>query len=876
MSTPQEGEASRQDDAISDNLLPAIGMVQAAEAEAEEDPSVTEEFDQIDQTPTTASSVQQKRARTSRIRPSTSSSSRAKNPLKQAAGILGAEAKARKRDYDSTDLTDEGKQHSKKEKVDADTEVVDIPNAIMVPYDSTEFIDEAGRKFVIRHIRTNPTSRDLLWQKLARIADGLRLKVHQDTVNSSLTSEDLAMIKLEYVSHLVPSLVTTDGKLRLRKQQSHHRNVSSKATIPYLRKVGKAVEQTLFLIDEGAKRETLPPTTQTEIQTRLLKLPKSERSLTRQEHNDIIEGYEAYLGCVAEKVRLDLAFLHTTTEKFVEIAFKHEQRLGALCQYIQNATDNPCSTSQIPHLVIDYVKPNSHPCQCTDCMPDLTASLKQQLAEGMRDEIRESLRKEVIQTTTEKIRADCIEELSNHIRGREEERIRREIEHKQATEAKELAARHLEIDQLWDRYHEQQGSTLTDLYEGTFGPTVPVHDDEVKDEKVLLERFLATANNAIMETDCSPAHAEPTEEEKKFLDRLRTEAEAALHTQVIYDDEEEQAREDRLGQMRDTYQKMSLSLPRKPSPEEPANPEFTAKEKEVEKLHLAICAEVDAKWEKGYRKIIGDTERAVMEEWSSMLIKKHLGWTESNISEAEEERQLMADHRQYWLKKVYRQEDRNREAIERLLEAENSRRYDLARYPKAEVPRALIELSVIQMNKMGPEPPGAADEQMVSLLASTQQWRNRYLRSRASMEADPVAWMTTKRGPVGLSPAQFDEWAQQHGYYAWAQNVRENNLNAIDAFVTWEQTVGAAEVNRRFHAINASPADTGDDWTPTQAPPTDVTDISMEKAKTDNSIIQQASDLYNSILSNPTLTAAEVAVWKARFSEKAWWIKWKT
>ncbi|KAM0801905.1 hypothetical protein BDR22DRAFT_887958 [Usnea florida] len=133
------------------------------------------------------------------------------------------------------------------------------------------------------------------------------------------------------------------------------------------------------------------------------------------------------------------------------------------------------------------------------------------------------------------------------------------------------------------------------------------------------------------------------------------------------------------------------------------------------------------------------------------------------------------------------------------------------------------------MDKLGPEPPGVADEQMVSLLALPQQWRNRYLSSRASMEADPVTWMTAKRGPAGFSPAQFEEWAQQHGYHTKAQNVRRNNLNAVDTFVTWEQAVGAAEVNRRFQAINASPTATEDDWTPTQALPTDATGLDIKR-----------------------------------------------
>ena len=99
-------------------------------------------------------------------------------------------------------------------------------------------------------------------------------------------------------------------------------------------------------------------------------------------------------------------------------------------------------------------------------------------------------------------------------------------------------------------------------------------------------------------------------------------------------------------------------------------------------------------------------------------------------------------------------------------------------------------------------------------------------------------------------------------------NVRAHNLNAVNAFVTWEQTVGAAEVNIRVQAISATRITAENEWSSTRAPPTEVTDISMEKAKTDNSITQQASDLYNSVLSDPTLTATEVAVWKARFSKK--------
>ena len=59
----------------------------------------------------------------------------------------------------------------------------------------------------------------------------------------------------EYASYLVSSLVTSDGKLRLRKQQNKHRSITSKAVVPCLRKVGRAADQTLFLGAEGLKKE---------------------------------------------------------------------------------------------------------------------------------------------------------------------------------------------------------------------------------------------------------------------------------------------------------------------------------------------------------------------------------------------------------------------------------------------------------------------------------------------------------------------------------------------------------------------------------------------------------------------------------------------
>lgn len=58
-------------------------------------------------------------------------------------------------------------------------------------------------------------------------------------------------------------------------------------------------------------------------------------------------------------------------------------------------------------------------------------------------------------------------------------------------------------------------------------------------------------------------------------------------------------------------------------------------------------------------------------------------------------------------------------------------------------------------------------------------------------------------------------------------------------------------------------------------------DVSIEKAKPDIAIIEQALLTYVTALDNnlnPALTEAEQEaeqiMWKDRFSEKAWWITW--
>ena len=112
--------------------------------------------------------------------------------------------------------------------------------------------------------RATPTDQNSLWVRLAKTADTLRKQVHHDTINSSPSKNDLNVVDLEYAAHLLPSLVTRNGKLRTRKQQDKHRGIKSKAVLTYLRKVEKAAAQTILLAGEGSNQGApLPATAQT-------------------------------------------------------------------------------------------------------------------------------------------------------------------------------------------------------------------------------------------------------------------------------------------------------------------------------------------------------------------------------------------------------------------------------------------------------------------------------------------------------------------------------------------------------------------------------------------------------------------------------------
>ena len=192
------------------------------------------------------------------------------------------------------------------------------------------------------------------------------------------------------------------------------------------------------------------------------------------------------------------------------------------------------------------------------------------------------------------------------------------------------------------------------------------------------------------------------------------------------------------------------------------------------------------------------------------------------------------------------------------------------------IPRVLIEFLEQQLAKLGPEPPRLepTDPTMAALHVATDQWRQRYHASRADMDRDPIAWLLHKN-PDMANNAKCVEWMKQ---------VKDENLNAIDAFVSWEQTVGATEANlkaqptadmylkaKTYHeqgsAMPSIMEESNSDWGEEFSPRT--TDISTEKAPLDRSILERALLTYIARFNaNPGMSSEDKELWHLRSLRK--------
>lgn len=171
----------------------------------------------------------------------------------------------------------------------------------------TELVNGAEKRFNKNHAHPTAKSRDRLWTGWTQHANLLRQKIDYEILKSSLTERELEGIRLHRTSTLLPNLVQSDGKLRVRKRQEKPKTMPNKAISAHLQKIEKTAHDSLFLMayKENAQPEII---TQARMYTRLLELPNSERAMSCQEHNGITDDYEFYLGPIAEKVMLDLLF----------------------------------------------------------------------------------------------------------------------------------------------------------------------------------------------------------------------------------------------------------------------------------------------------------------------------------------------------------------------------------------------------------------------------------------------------------------------------------------------------------------------------------------------------------------------------------------
>ena len=782
-------------------------------------------------------------SRTARVpgrkRPTTDPKARQIDAAKQRAGIIGAERKAEKKRIQTEAALSDSSRALKKGRSGNSTQLLASIESVdeAQPIYNTEFVDKSGRKFNLTYPRTTIAERDSLWARLSKNAAQLRDRIEHDLVNSSLTEAELKTIDLQHSAVILPALVQNDEKLRVRKQQEAHKMIKAKAIPVFLRKIEKAAKEILLLMSNQDRKEN--STTQGMILTRLLELPKTERTISLQEHNDIIRGYEYYLGSVAEKLRLDLAWFHLTMEKFVEKACQHEARLAALCLSIEElkVTDE----AKLPQLAIDYAEPGSHPCRCETCQPEFGTELREELTIELRREVRSNIERELrtkgmkeIQDDVSgqlwqkflteakaiiepQLRATLAATIENDLRQQIESELRSaltitikqefmEMEateaRQRATEAAELATTNDQIDQEWDHYRAEIDARITEL-RAFPPPPVPTsscflgyqeepgrvqelnhppnhwYDSTNPDSLCSLLRGLELWKRPIF--DASKANSDLKERQPINVHEFCEETQKHIH---YYENR---------------YIKNPIpvwSRERGALCDEERQLLDTLRQQSLEVPKPSMTPEHGVKTE--YMQQLISQAEAVTAEWHSQLPNRRIGWPEKDWSDEGRLQRQMRMVRNNWLKMVEQMETDNRQEIETLLEEEDTRR---GSQPLCNIPRCLIELTPAQWDGLGPEPPRAPSKVEGAHLLHQQVdiWRQRFLASREVMEEDPVSWLKCFRGPNQYGEAITQEnlnlWAEDVGLQGWASQVQEQKLNAVDAYVLWEKTVKSNELN---------------------------------------------------------------------------------
>ena len=147
--------------------------------------------------------------------------------------------------------------------------------------------------------------------------------------------------------------------------------IAAKAVTALLRKIERAAQKILLIISDFNKPAN--STTQARMITILPELPKSKRSISLQEKNEIINDYEFYVSEIEEDLRVDLTYIHLALKKIVKKATEQEHRTAAPHLGIQDFLHG----GALPQLFLGHASPRYHKYQGESCTTDLGRSLMQ-------------------------------------------------------------------------------------------------------------------------------------------------------------------------------------------------------------------------------------------------------------------------------------------------------------------------------------------------------------------------------------------------------------------------------------------------------------------------------------------------------------------
>jgi len=810
-------------------------------------------------------------------------------PLTQQRNLLaGNESPSIKHEATSVTLTrDSAKPAAKRKRKETTSEVIISGAEEAAVTARAEYIDvKSGRKFSVIHGIPYKEGKDELYDEITARMSNLRTEITDAAFASPFRGDDLRCLSLDSLSRIVPYLISKLDDLRSRRPKEDTYDVVPKQLQTYLTKIKQQAEISL-----GVLAKTVLPTNTQKHDQIMFELLGTTDKMTVQEHNDLLAANQNLVLLVAEKIRWELSVMHAALLKYGNELQFQEQRAAGLWRHVLDSLN--CTEAPLPAFLIQWLKPDTHPCQCQECSPNIRALLRNELLDEVKTEVAQQLRKQVHE--------ECSRDIENELRGKVREELTPQIREEMREDVRDAIASEIRAEVIEattaelranlapiikqelieeadrkkiqdDRTFKQEQAAwetyLQPITDRVFGKRLPIsskyfkgyaapalqlpghwsggegaeeipppaHISDVISILLVTESYFKQPqwDQNLIDTDISERlcrdmrtlalstdleHLSPATKSyveamdtnyqstgnlnPEQLDELRKQAVAALSeahitdTQSIQYDEEIHRRRVEFDKNEALYIEFRSQQPPL-EPGEKESEEVVRRKLAIEDEKAALNSIVDQKWSTGYRWRLSVDEVRAKLEWEAIYVTIHLEHGEMPRSEQETQWDEYIEARVEWEKKIAKAETKNRERVLNKLQAENKRRSSLklgekdSGYPIS-IPREFIELSEEQLKdieRINPEPqppilvlprPGDQDEKGIEVRKQQRQ-RSRQLNL--------------------ASYAKMEETAR-----------KQYDMSAIDYFVHWQSTTGAAEVDEQYRIAMAREENGDTSWT---------------------------------------------------------------